>query len=114
MENAQGNRIYMLRKAKHMTQEELGQKVGVTKAQINKYETGVTRNLKRPIAEAMANALDVSPAFLLGWQETKPAISGLKISKEEEELIRIYRALGVRDRIKLLSFAIDLEETKPV
>ena len=111
MGNALGNRIYSLRKAKGLTQEELGQRVGVTKAQINKYETGITQNLKRSVAEAMAAALDVSPAFLLGWQEKHPVLDGAKLSSEEEELLRIYRSLDVRKKIKLLSLAIELEES---
>lgn len=38
--------------------------------------------------------------------ETQP------MSKEETEILRIYKALSVRDRIKLLQFAYDLEEGK--
>lgn len=111
MRNDLGRTIYALRKRKGMTQEELGQRVGVTKAQINKYETGITQNLKRSTAEAMARALEVSPAFLLGWQETSSTVDGVKMSSEEEELLRIYRFLDVRKKIKLLSFAIELEES---
>lgn len=112
MGNALGNRIYTLRKARGLTQEELGQRVGVTKAQINKYETGITQNLKRPVAEAVADALEVSPAFLLGWQEKDDVINGKRMSSEEEELIRIYRVLNVRNKVKLLNYAIELEDQK--
>ena len=43
-----GVRIKARRKDVGMTQEELGKKIGVTKATINKYETGVVINMKRP------------------------------------------------------------------
>ena len=64
-----GTRIFLLRRSLNMTQEELGNKIGVTKATINKYETGVTPNLKRPRIEALAKALEVSPEFLMGWSD---------------------------------------------
>lgn len=109
MQNDIGYKIYSLRKRRRLTQEELGNKIGVSKATINKYETGIVTNFKRPTIEALANALDVSPGYLMGWtdlaSETRPK------SNEEEELLRIYRSLDVRKKIKLLSFAIELEET---
>lgn len=60
-----GEKIKYLRKQKGLTQEELGQIVGVQKAAINKYETGVVINIKRDIIAALAKALDVSPVYLL-------------------------------------------------
>lgn len=63
-----GERIRSLRVAKHMSQEELGALVGVKKAAINKYETGIVVNLKRSMIEKLSIALDTSPAFLLGFE----------------------------------------------
>lgn len=60
-------RIKELRDAKGMTQEDLGEKIGVTKATINKYETGIITNLKRATIADLSRALDVSPAYLMGW-----------------------------------------------
>lgn len=111
MGNAIGNKIYALRKANNMTQEELGKKVGVTKATINKYETGVVLNLRRPTIEALAKAFGVSPAYLMGWDELNipRGPSQNETKDDEKELLKIYRALSIRDKVKLLSFAIDLE-----
>lgn len=61
-----GTRIKARRKDVGMTQEELGKKIGVTKATINKYETGVVINMKRPTIEKIAKALDVDPGYLVG------------------------------------------------
>ena len=41
-----GERIKKARLEKGFTQEELGNRVGVKKAAINKYETGIVVNLK--------------------------------------------------------------------
>ncbi len=64
-----GERIRSLRVAKHMSQEELGALVGVKKAAINKYETGIVVNLKRSMIEKLSTALDTSPAFLMGFED---------------------------------------------
>ena len=66
-----GIRIKARRKDVGMTQEELGKKIGVTKATINKYETGVVINMKRPTIEKIAKALDVDPGYLMGWNQKK-------------------------------------------
>lgn len=97
-----------------LTQEELGAKVGTTKATINKYETGVVVNIKRPMLEKLAAALELSPSYLMGWadddrpQQDTPQ----ELSEEETELMRIYRGLSVKDRISLLKYAYDLEDKK--
>ena len=48
-----GERIRQLRIEHDMTQEELGAKIGVQKAAIYKYETGLIVNLKRSTIEKL-------------------------------------------------------------
>ena len=67
-----GERIKYLRIEKGMTQDELGEKVGVKKAAINKYETGIVVNLKRDMISKLAYALDTTPAYLMGWEDEEP------------------------------------------
>lgn len=64
-----GERIKYLRIEKGMTQKELGEKVGVNNAAINKYETGIVINLKRDMIAKLADALDVTPTYLMGWED---------------------------------------------
>jgi repressor LexA len=125
-----GVRIRERRKDIGMTQEELGKRVGVTKATINKYETGIVVNMKRPTIEHIAQALDVPPGYLMGWTDNTTSVqtnngvigqnSGTitvnnaerTLSKEEMELLRIYGELDVKGRMKLLQAAMTLEEEK--
>ncbi len=122
-----GKRIKARRKELGMTQEELGEKAGVTKATINKYETGIVQNLKRSTIEDMAKALNVSPSYIMGWTDniaevhTNNGVIGQNsgtitvnnaertLSKEELELLRIYNKIGVRGRIRLIETALELE-----
>lgn len=165
-----GRRIREIRRSKEMSQEELGRKVGVTRATINKYEYGQV-NFPRDRVEKLSKALNVSPSYLLGWDEEQTAnyvpvkkarlfdpanidvtienktgstafvemktgsaqgdeikpSAGLKAWTEivakgspaiqandpiMAELVRIYAALSIKDRNKLLTYAYELEEKK--
>lgn len=64
-----GELIKNLRIEKGLTQEELGNLLGLKKAAINKYESGRVENIKRSVIQKMAEIFDVSPAYLMGWEE---------------------------------------------
>lgn len=64
-----GERIRILRKEHNLTQEELGAKIGVQKAAIQKYEKGTVKNIKRDSLIKLAKILDTTPEYLLGWDD---------------------------------------------
>ncbi len=61
-------KIKELRKKKGMTLEELGAALGVSKQTIHRYENGVISNIPHEKIEALASALDTTPAELMGWK----------------------------------------------
>lgn len=62
-------RIKTLRTQQGMTLEELGKKVGVGKSTVRKWETGMIENMRRDKISKIADALGVSPSYLMGWEE---------------------------------------------
>lgn len=62
-----GERIKQLRKEHKLTQEELGAKLGVQKAAIQKYEKGTVTNIKKESLIKLAQILDTTPEYILGW-----------------------------------------------
>lgn len=71
-------KIKALRTRKGLSQEELGNLVGLQKAAINKYETGRVVNIKKSMLQKLAEALDVSPADLLDdYQDDLSGITNL-------------------------------------
>lgn len=62
-----GTRIKYLRSLSDMSQEELGRRVGVQRAAINKYEKGTVENIPIKTIEKIANVFDVSPTYIVGW-----------------------------------------------
>ncbi|WP_044737254.1 helix-turn-helix domain-containing protein [Geobacillus kaustophilus] len=77
-------RLRMLRKAKGLTQEELGRKVNVTKVSISGYESG-NRTPDMDTLKALADALDVSIDYLLGRDNIQPADTTLPALTEKDE-----------------------------
>ena len=74
-----GIKIKTARQAKGMTQEELGEILGVQKSAIAKYESGRVVNIKRSTLKKISDVLDI-PAFELIFDE------GKKGKSEQDEL----------------------------
>lgn len=62
-----GQKIYNLRIQKGLTLEELGNMVGVGKSTVRKWENGMIANMKRDKILKVSEALDTTPAYLMGW-----------------------------------------------
>lgn len=63
-----GDRIKQLREQKDISQTELAERVGTTKQNIYKYETGVITNIPSDKIEAIAQYFNVSPSYIMGWE----------------------------------------------
>lgn len=70
-----GQRIRDKRKEYNMTMEELGAKLGVQKSAINKWEKGEVLNIKRSYIKEMAELFHVSPAWLMGMEDTEAVVT---------------------------------------
>lgn len=68
-----GERIKMLRTQQGLTLEEVGTRVGVGKSTVRKWESGQIANMRRDKIALLAKALNVTPAYLMGWDEPSPA-----------------------------------------
>lgn len=109
-----------------LTQEELGEKLGLQKSAIAKYENGRVENIKRSIIANMAKILECSPAYLMGWEdEPLPDVPEhtYPLNSKEELLLTDFRTLNeqgqdyilqtmdmVKDKYKKSDFLPDLEE----
>ena len=70
------------------TQEELGEKLGLQKSAIAKYENGRVKNIKRSVIARMAQVLDCSPSYLFGWNDEK------KPEDENKNIMQYYGMLN--------------------
>lgn len=107
-DTALGQKIRGLRRARVLTQKELAAMVGVTGAQLHRYETGGTRIAASRLV-ALANALGVRADTLIGSCTTEPeapAPAAHHSGDDLLELIQIFSGLtDARHRSAVLSIA---------
>lgn len=89
-----GNKIRERRIALGITQEELAIKMGYkSRSSINKIEND-TNDIPQSKVVEFANALDTTPAYLMGWTETP--------EDKDSELQEYLEELKNRDEMKML------------
>ena len=64
-----GEKIKLHRTRLGLSQEELGAKVNVNKAAVQKWERGTVQNIKRSNIKILAELFEISPADLMCWEE---------------------------------------------
>ncbi len=101
-----GEKIRYLRQLTNMSQEELGRRVGVQRAAINKYEKGSVTNIPIATIERIAKVFDVSPTYILGWDGN----TSNPLSAEIKVLNGVARFYG-RDAVDLLEGYVSLDAT---
>lgn len=91
-----GKRIRERRKELNMSVDELARKLNKNRTTVYRYEKGDIENLPIDILRPLAEALNTTPAYLMGW-ESKP-VSALdtitdyyRLSVDNENNVRIER-----------------------
>ncbi|WP_438734084.1 helix-turn-helix domain-containing protein [Enterococcus sp. AZ128] len=93
-----GDKLKALRKAKKMTQLDLGNRVGVSKWAITSYEQGRT-SPSVEILIKLCDILDVSSDYLLGISDNLPIqLNSVGLSDEEVRLLLEFLNLIERNR----------------
>ena len=64
-------KIKFLRKSKGMSLEQLAELVGTSRQTVHRYENGTITNIPHDKVEALARALDTTPARLMGWEDER-------------------------------------------
>ena len=112
-----GQRIKELRTLAGMSQEELGKKIGVQRAAINKYEKGTVENIPIKTIENIAKVFDVSPTYIVGWNANEASLSaevktiqGVKLfyGAESVELLECFNNLTPKGKKRVLQYVDDI------
>ncbi len=98
-----GERISELRNRRGLGLTELAERVGSTKQNIYKYETGTVTNIPSDMIERIAEALNTTPAYLMGWEPERRVT-------DADRLLSIFHALPEKEKAKLLGYAEGLAE----
>ena len=103
MENKSiGLRIKELRHKAGLTQTDLAKLIGVSKQNLYKYENGIITNIPSDKIEALANVLDTTPGYLMGWSEKPLEAEHIKPIGDREEALNVY-AMNLYEHYKKAS-----------
>lgn len=129
-----GKRLQGLRINRQMTQQELAEQLNVVSSTIGKYERKLDSFPSVDVFLRLSKYFNVSVDYLLKGIETLPDVArngvsdmlinssfvhadhgdivvhGMEISTEAQELLKIYNKLSGWNKLKLLRFALDMEE----
>lgn len=118
MSTSPGTKIKELRTLAEMSQEELGMRVGVQRAAINKYEKGTVENIPIKTIEKIADVFNVSPTYIVGWNngDHSPLATEVKIiqgvkrfyGKEAVELLEHFSQLTPKGQKRILQYLDDI------
>lgn len=113
-----GTRIKELRRIFEMSQEELGRRVGVQRAAINKYEKGTVTNIPIQTIEKIARTFNVSPNYIVGWDDNYSTplaievrlLQGIKniYGNDVVELLESYTEITNEGRVKIRQYTYDM------
>lgn len=92
-----------------LTQEELGEKLGLQKSAIAKYENGRVENIKRSVIADMAKIFNCSPTYLMDFDEPEVVRSN-KAESEQPNVIDNNNNLHYLDHA-FLSLAKEAQES---
>lgn len=112
-----GSKIRELRIKKGLTQEQLGELLGVKKAAVQKYESGRVRNLKQATIMKLSEIFDVPPWTFVESQydmndlceEVKALdLLGKHFGSESIEMLHLFVQLNSRGKEKVMELSKDL------
>lgn len=98
-----GDRIKARRKMVHLTQDEFGELLGVQKSAVAKWENGRVENIKRSTIQRMAQILECSPSYLLGFDEDKP--NTIQLTVVESTMLDSFRNLNKEGQERVIEYA---------
>lgn len=94
-----GQRIKNMRLKNNLTQDELALRINTTKQTIHKYENGIITNIPSSKIEAIANVLNTTPDYLMGWTEETS-----HKSSDYEEILALLEAMPKQKRENAIEY----------
>lgn len=80
------NRIKSRRQELDLSYQDLSDLTGISKSTLQRYETGFIKKVPITQIEVIAKALNVSPGYLMGWEDHKPAAEIPLTPRDERQI----------------------------
>jgi repressor LexA len=89
-----GDRIKQRRKFLGLSVDELAEKLGKNRATIYRYESSDIEKLPTTVLEPLADALKTTPAYLMGWEDDKPADTLTVLPQDKIHMIPVFGSVA--------------------
>lgn len=101
-----GQKIKELRKQLDMSVDDLASKLGKNRATIYRYERGDIENLPLDVLEPLANALETTPGYLMGWEDSpkKKELSTI----DDVTMGDVFKALRIGSNLSIEEFSHEI------
>ena len=98
-----GHRIKRRRKELKISADELGKVIGKDRSTIFRYEKGDIEKLPLDILEPIAQVLNTTPQYLMGWEaeEEKPRVKDDELSENVKKLVDFAKSVP-DDKVELV------------
>lgn len=107
-----GDKIKLLRKSKGMTQSELGERLGVKKNAVSKWECGRVEDIPAGKIKMMAEIFEVPTSYLIDDEETikkQPAVSS-ELTQTQMDAISLIHEMSDDQLRKFVAIAKTIME----
>ncbi len=109
-----GERIKIARKEAGLTQDEVAKRIGTTRQAIYKYENGIVTNIPLDRLQLIANGLNCSSAWLMGWTEKQngQSIDDDKLSEADKKILELFHKVPLDKReavIQMIEVALKMQ-----
>jgi repressor LexA len=102
-----GERIKQRRKELGISADDLGEKLGVARSTVFRYENGFIEKVPVDVIKTIANALQTTPEYLMGWEEVQKnndiQTDIVVRMRTDEEFYEVVKRIYELDRKKLKS-----------
>lgn len=105
-----GERLKDLRERLGMSQVDFAAKINVSKQSLYKYENNIITNIPSDKIEAAAKVGNVSPAYLMGWDNNVSPIPGGSKEKKKGVTIKVLGRVAAGIPLEAIEDIIDTEE----
>lgn len=108
-----GDRIKTRRKEIKLSVDELASRLGKDRSTVYRYENGEIEKLPIDMLTPIADALETTPEYLMGWENTEPEDIGafaaeVLLDADLVQLIKDYRTMSEADQYALRLMAASL------
>lgn len=112
-------RIHEIRLSNNLTLLQVAEYLGVSEATVQRYESGEIKNIKYNVVTRLARLFQVSPSYLMGWQDNRteacqPSLGAaelLHVAQETEQ--KKFPAQAALEMKNLFEYIISKMENGP-